>query len=457
MSKITIIGAGGVVFPLRMCIDMLAFPALRESTICLFDPDAGRLARTAKRVQALIDDNKLKTRVIQTTDRKAALRGATYVIVTFQVGGLEAYQCDVDIPARYGLDQPVGDTLGPGGVFRGLRSLAALMPIVRDMQAVCPDALMLQYANPMAINCWATSQLGIKTVGLCHSVQGTSRMLITRAGFAYDDISFQCAGINHQAWFIAFRDAQGRDVSPVIHETMLRENPTPLVMADGGQKAVIYRGAQDEHYYYERVRTEILRTFGYFHTESSHHGSEYTPWFRKDARTVRAYIPKRWGYVKETIAQRLIDRQDQLDALAHAPLALSEEYGARIIHACETGQREVIHGNVPNDGMPGHKGGLLIGNLPANACVEVACVVDRNGVQPLAYGHLPPQCAAINRTNINVQELAVIAGLTGNRDAVHHAIAMDPLTGALMTLPKIRAMVDEMLAAEARWLPQFKG
>lgn len=406
--------------------------------------------------------NKLPAKVVMTTDRRKALKDADYVIVAFQVGGVEAYKHDVEVPRRYGLDQCVGDTLGPGGVFRGLRSIGALTAIARDMQDLCPDALMLQYANPMAMNCWATNGMGIKTVGLCHSVQGTSQMLVKRAGFRYEDVAFKCGGINHQAWFTRFADQDGYDIYPKIRATMLRQNPSPLeVGAKGHASARKFEQTGAEHhvdddvYYSERVRTEILRTFGYFHTESSHHGSEYTPWFRKDAKTVKAYIKTRWDYYLISSGRQTPEQQLRLEDMTVGPLKRSEEYGSLIIHSMETGQKSVIYGNVPNDGMPGAKGALVIGNLPVNACVEVACLVDRNGIQPTLHGPLPPQCAAINRTNINVHELAVLGAITGDKDAVHQAIAMDPLTGALLTLPQICSMVSEMFALEKKWLPQF--
>jgi alpha-galactosidase len=460
--RIVIVGAGGYVFPLRLSIDILSFPELQTSNLVLFDIDAGNLKRTFDRVKRVVAANALPARVEMTTDRRKALRGADFVIVAFQVGGVDAYTHDVEIPRRFGLDQCVGDTLGPGGVFRGLRSIAALRAIARDMQDLCPGALMLQYANPMAMNCWATNGMGIKTVGLCHSVQGTSQMLVKRAGFRYEDVSFTCGGINHQAWFTRFTGPDGCDIYPKIRETMLRQNPSPLEVDGKGHvgNSKFTQTGMDHHvdddvYYYERVRTEILRTFGYFHTESSHHGSEYTPWFRKDSRTIRAYIKRRWDYYVISSGRQTTEQQRRLEEMITGPLERSEEYGSLIIHSMETDQKRVIYGNVPNDGMPGAKGALAIGNLPANACVEVACLVDRNGIQPTLHGPLPPQCAAINRTNINVQELAVLGATTGDKDAVHQAIAMDPLTGALLTLPQIRAMVNQMFEAEKRWLPQF--
>lgn len=467
--KITIVGAGGYVFPVRLAVDILSFPELQGARLALYDLHEGRLTTTGKRIKTVVEKNNLPTQVTMTTNRREALTDADYVIIAFQVGGVETYAHDVNIPRKYGLDQCVGDTLGPGGVFRGLRSIAALTGIGRDMLDVAPDALLLQYANPMAMNCWATNLLGVKTVGLCHSVQGTSRMLVTRAGFDYDEVNFKCGGINHQAWFTQF-EHHGQDIYPKIRETMLAQNPSPL--EEPAREGATVNGHQpksngittdhqisDDVYYYERVRTEIMRTFGYFHTESSHHGSEYVPWFRKNVETINAYIKTRWDYYEKSVSYQTAEEQEKLEKLINGPIKLSEEYGARIIHSMETDEKRVIYGNVPNWGAPGSDSAKsavhIIPNLPREACVEVACLVDRNGIQPTAHGPLPLQCAAINRTNVNVQALAVYGALHGDRDAVHQAIALDPLTGALLTLPQIRRMVDEMFEAEAQWLPQF--
>ncbi len=449
MAKITIVGAGGYVFPLRLVGDILSQPALRSSTITLMDIDAGRLEGTAAAARELVRHYGFPAVIEATTDRRAALDGAGYVIVTFQVGGLEAYAHDVRIPRRYGLDQTVGDTLGPGGVFRFLRSAPALAAIAEDMAEVCPDALLINYANPMAMNCWYLSDLGVKTVGLCHSVQGTSHMLARQLGVPADEITYRVAGINHQAWFTEFRHGD-EDLLSQMRETMTRRHlgraSSGTLASDDGD----HSGRRDDNVYEggsERVRTEIMDAFGYFHTESSHHASEYLPYFRKDAARVEEFIPQRWDYFEVCSAKATGDPNGDLLRKLKEELRPSVEYGALIIHAMETGTPAVIYGNVPNHG--------LISNLPDGCCVEVACLVDRNGIQPVAYGDLPPQLAAVNRTNVNVQELAVLGAETREREHVYHAVMLDPLTGALLTLEQIRAMVDELFAAEAQWLPQF--
>lgn len=443
MSKITLLGAGSVVFTRNLCSDILLTPALQESTISLMDIDPARLAQAQDLVQAIIDQRGLDAQVEATTDQREAVWDADYVITTFQQGGLDAYELDIEIPQRYGVEQCIGDTLGPGGVFRGLRSIPVLLDLCRDMDDVAPDALLLNYVNPMAANCWAVDVgTGRPCVGLCHSVQGTSEMLAKWIGVPYDEVVYLCAGINHQAWFLEFRRGK-EDLYPLIWEAI--ERP--------------------EIYAQEPVRIELMKCFGYFVTESSGHASEYVPYFRKSAQMVNEDLVPRFkdkvnywfdfgrtgGHLRVYIA-RLPDHQREYQELLAGvkalPTARTHEYCSHIIEAMETNQPLRINGNVPNWG--------LIDNLPQGCCVEVPCLVDANGIQPTAVGALPTQLAALNRTNINVQELIVEAALTGDVEAVYHAVMLDPLTAAVCTLPQIRAMVDEMLAAQARWLPQFE-
>jgi alpha-galactosidase len=450
MAKVTIVGAGGYVFPLRLIGDLLSFPALRDSTLTLMDVDPGRLERTASAARDLVAHHRFLTRVEATTDRRQALDGADYVIVTFQVGGLDAYRLDVEIPRRYGIDQTVGDTLGPGGVFRFLRSAPAYRDLAADIAALCPGALLINYANPMAMSCWFLDHLGVNVVGLCHSVQGTSRMLARQLDVPYDEVTYLAAGINHQAWFLQFRRSD-EDLYPRLREVMTRQHlrrPGANGLAndrgehsDAGRGDSVYEGGA------ERVRTEIMAAFGYFHTESSHHASEYLPYFRKNPALVNEFVPQRWDYYQICAAHDAAEQTATLLARLKTELAPSVEYGAAIVNSIETGQPSVVYGNVANRG--------LIPNLPHGCCVELPCLVDANGIQPTAVSPLPPQCAAVNRTNVNVQDLAVAAALEENLEHVYHAIMLDPLTGALLTLEQIRAMIDEMLTAEAAWLPAF--
>jgi alpha-galactosidase len=449
MTKIAIVGAGGYVFPLRLVGDLLSFPALRDATISLMDLNLAGAERTASAARELVEHHGFATRVETTDDRKRALDGADYVIVTFQVGGVEAYYHDVHIPRKYGLDQTVGDTLGPGGVFRFLRSAPAYKEIADDMRRLCPKALLINYANPMAMNCWYLAERGIQTVGLCHSVQGTSRMLARHLDVPYEDVRFRCAGINHQAWFTDFRLQDGADLYPRLREVMRATHlPERRVDAkdDHGEHSDVARGASvyEGAAGVERVRTELMAAFGYFHTESSHHASEYVPYFRKSPELVNAFIAKRWDYYEICAAHDEGGRTNKLLTSLKAELKPSVEYGAMIVNAIETDQKTVVYGNVPNR--------ALIENLPEGCCVELACLVDANGVQPTHYGELPPQCAALNRTNVNVQELAVRAALSGDKEHVYHAVQLDPLTGALLTLEQIRAMTDELFSAHAEFL-----
>ena len=453
MAKIVIIGAGGHVFPLRLAADILSFPALQNSTLTLMDIDAGRLQVTADHVQTLISHHVLPTQLQVTTDRRAALEGADYVIVTFQVGGLEAYKLDVEIPRRYGLDQTVGDTLGPGGVMRFLRSAPAYREIAHDMLDLCQDALLLNYANPMAMSCWYLSRLGVRTVGLCHSVQGTTHMLAQQLGIPHNELTYRSAGINHQAWLLELRH-NGKDVYPELRRLMrerflntARSGAAALAEDRGDHSQLhynpsVYEGGQ------EAVRSSVMEHFGYFHTESSHHASEYLPYFRKTAEMTRAFIPERWDYY-QICCRYLGDDQHTLMNELMGELKPSIEYGAVILNACETNTPAVIYGNVPNTG--------LISNLPQGCSVEVPCLVDAGGVQPTSVGALPPQLAALNRSNVSVQELAVEAALSGNVEHVYHAVALDPLSSALLTLQQLREMTTELLLAQAEWLPPLRG
>jgi len=435
VPKITIIGAGSGVFTRNLVRDILSYPELSGSTITLMDIDAVRLEYMRKALQRLIDQEKYPAQLEATVDRREALQGAHYVIVTIQVGGLKPYEHDIYIPIKYGVKQAVGDTIGPGGVFRALRTIPVLLDIARDIEELCPDALLLNYVNPMAMNCWALNKATrVKNVGLCHSVQGTAEFLAGIIDVPPEAVSYLCAGINHMAWFLKF-EVDGKDMYPVIRE----------------------RASDPEIYTQDVTRFEILKHFGYFVTESSFHMSEYIPYFRKNDDWINR-IHKTHSWHKEhyngmylhcclDAAKTLFE---DLQKMAEAPYVdpkRSKEYCATIIHSKETNTPSVINGNIENTN--------LITNLPEGSCVEVPCLVDSNGIQPIHVGDLPPQLAALNRTNINVQELAVIGAFTGEREAVYHAIMMDPLTSAVLDLDETRKMVDEMFASQREWLPQF--
>ena len=436
--RIVISGAGGWVFPLELSRDMLAFPALTGSTLVLFDINPGAAERTRRFVQQMIDDAKLGARVEVAPDLSQALRGADVVIAVFQVGGIEAYAHDVLIPREYGIDQTVGDTLGPGGIFRGLRTVEALREVAEAMLEICPEAWLLNYANPMSINCWATDLLGVKVVGMCHSVQRTANLLARELGIPDDEVTFDCAGVNHTGWFTTFRRGD-EDLLPRIREVMTArhiERSIPLVPPSDGSWSI------------ERVRTELMMLTGYFHSESSHHASEYWAWFRKTPKITNEYLDHRWDYFEICrSADASHTNEDVVEDARRHGLRHGGELAAPIVDSLVTGTPRVLYLNVRN--------GSSIENLPPDACVEVACVVDGNGVRPRRYGALPAACAALNNVQINVQRLAVEAAMTGDRDLVHAAVALDPLTSAVLTLPRIHEMVDRMLEAEAPWLARF--
>ena len=442
MTKITFIGAGSLVFTRQLCSDILLTPALaNDVTISLMDIDATRLKQAKGIVQSIIDQRKLKAKVIASTEVDEAIEDSDFVITTFQQGGLDAYKLDIEIPLKYGVGQCVGDTLGPGGVFRALRTIPVLLDLCHEMDHLAPEAMLLNYVNPMAANCWAVDVgAGRPHVGLCHSVQGTSEMLAKWANVPYDEVTYLCAGINHQAFFLDFRHDK-EDIYPKLFEAV--EDP--------------------KIYGTEPVRIDMMKYLGYFVTESSGHASEYVPYFRKNAEMIKnELVPlftskdDHWfdygntgGYYRHCI-ERLEKFKSDYDEIKNAePFSeRSHEYGSWIIEAMVTNKPFKINGNVPNNG--------LIDNLPKGCCVEVPCLVDANGVQPTKIPWYPTQLAALNRTNINVQELIVEAALTGDSDAVYHAVMLDPLTASVCTLPQIHGMVTELLDAQEQWLPQFQ-
>jgi len=437
MPKITFIGAGSVVFAKNLLGDILSFAELGESTIVLHDIDAERLRTTeivAHKIAQALDVNPT---IFATTDRRAALDGADYAINMIQVGGYKpATVTDFEIPKRYGLRQTIADTLGIGGIMRGLRTIPVLLDMARDMEELCPDVLHLNYVNPMAMNCWALGRASsIQTVGLCHSVQGTAEQLAQDIGVPGEEINYICAGINHMAFYLRF-ERNGEDLYPRIREVM-----------EAGSYGNRFRGLADH------VRYDILRRTGYFITESSEHLSEYVPWFIKADRPdlIEKYEIPLDEYILRCELQNAywVHQKEQFEGEeTEITVERSHEYGSRIIHSVETGQPRVIYGNVSNDG--------LIDNLPQGCCVEVPILVDKNGIQPTKIGALPPHLAALMRTNINVQELTVEAALTGKREHIYHAAMLDPHTAAELDLDQIWNLVDDLIEAHGDLLPEYR-
>ena len=434
MAKVAMIGAGSLVFGKTLMNDFLGTPALAGSEYCLMALTNTRLDKMHTFVERMIKDNGVEATVTKTTDRREALKDADYVVVMIQVGGAEAFRADYEIPMKYGVDQCIGDTLGPGGVLRAVRHIWALMEIAEDMRELCPNALLLNYANPMAICCWALGTVeNLKFVGLCHGVQTTMDLIASYTGCQKDEIDYLAAGINHMAWFLRL-EKDGQDLYPILRENF--EKP--------------------EYYVNEKVRGEVMRHFGYFMTESTGHLSEYLPYFRKNQKALDLYCDEpdfggeTGAYYK--YSADLAEKFSKTDPLSIETTELqprSAEYASHILEAHETGEPFCLNGNVRNDGY--------ITNLPNGCCVEVPCFVDRLGLHPTVVGDLPPQCAALNMTNVNVQNLAAQAGLTGDPERLMQAIALDPLTAAVLTLKEIRDMVSEMLEAQREWLPQFEG
>ena len=421
--KVTLIGAGSVIFAKTLASDLLQFPEMRDMTLCLMDIDPARLKTAEEIINRVATKLGVNARIEATLDRREAIRGAKYVLCTVQVGGYRPSTVrDFEIPAKYGLKQTIGDTLGIGGIFRGLRTIPVMLDIARDIADVGhPDCLLLNYTNPMAMLCWAVNDaVGIPHVGLCHSVFGTARMLAAHTGLSYDNISYLVAGVNHMAFFLEFK-YKGQDAYPLLFKVL-----------------------EDPRREYEKVRYEMMRRTGYFVTESSEHQSEYTPYFIHHGQDVidQFDIPIN-EYLRrcETINASWQSTERELageGADVDVP-AQSHEYGSYIIHSIETNTPRTVYGNVPNLGA--------IENLPSNCNVEVPCQVDGTGLRPVRVGRLPPQLAALCQTQINVQELTVQAALTKKREHIYHAAMLDPHTSATLPLDKIWAMCDELIDA----------
>ena len=444
MPKISFIGAGSTIFLRHILGDALLMPSLQDAEIALMDIDEGRLAESELVARQLADTLKVGASIEATTSRRAALDGADFVIVSVQIGGYKPCTVtDFDIPKQYGLRQTIADTLGIGGIMRGLRTVPFLWDLCADMAELCPHALMLQYVNPMAINCWAISERfpDIRTVGLCHSVPNTVFELTHDLDIPVEDVRYRVAGINHVAFFLNFEQHMGngswRDLYPELRQkyadkVIPTENPVRPRCPN-------------------LVRYEMMDQLGYFLTESSEHFAEYSPWFIKDGRDD---LIERYGIpldeyptrCEEQIAE-WNDHFARLRAGEKMNIVASNEYAAVIMNAEMTDSPATIYGNVRNDGV--------ISNLPSDCIVEVPCMVDSNGIQPTSIGALPPQLAAMMRTNINVQELVVAALVEENREHIFHAAMFDPHTAAELDVTQIRSMTNDLLTAHRDWLPAW--
>ncbi|MFG1706647.1 alpha-glucosidase/alpha-galactosidase [Nonomuraea sp. M3C6] len=418
MKKIVFVGAGSVVFTQGLLADLVKFPELRGSHIALHDIDAERL-QVAEAVARRITAGAVT--VTAHLDRREALDGADFVINMIQVGGYDATVTDFEIPARYGLRQTIADTIGVGGVFRALRTFPVLDALAADIAAVCPDTLLLNYTNPMAMNVWYLSGKVRNVVGLCHSVYWTMRGLAELVSVPYEEISYVAAGVNHQAWVLRF-ERDGEDLYPRLDA--------------------------DDPELRRRVRVDMYRRLGYYPTETSEHSAEYVPWLmHHDAELDRLRIPV--GEYLRVSEENLNEYKRTRDLVRHGgelDIAGTDEYAPQIIHSIVTGTPRVVYGNVVNDG--------LISNLPHGCVVEVPCAVDATGVRPTAVGALPPQLAALNRSYVSVNELTVRAALEGRPEHVRHALMIDPNTAASLPLEDIWRLADDLTRAHGDLLPE---
>ena len=433
MPKITFMGAGSTVFAKNVLGDVMLTPSLKDSTIALYDIDPVRLEESYDMLCILNENcNEGRAGIIKYTDRKEALRGAKYIVNAIQVGGYDPCTItDFEVPKKYGLRQTIGDTLGIGGIFRALRTIPVLFDFARDIEEVCPDAWFLNYTNPMAMLTGAMLRYtGVKTVGLCHSVQVCIKNLFDGLGLSCEGVVGKIAGINHMAWLLEIKDKDGNDLYPTVRE--------------------LARKKTEKHN--DMIRFEILKNFGYYVTESSEHNSEYMPYWIKSTHPelIEKFNIPLDEYPRRCVNQieawnKQRDEYTKNKTLTHTR---THEYGSYIMDAMETNIPYKIGGNVINTN--------LIPNLPRTACVEVPCLVDSSGISPCYVGCLPEHLAALNRTNINVQLLTIEAAVTLKKENIYYAALLDPHTSAELTIDEIKALCDDLIEAHGDWLPKYK-
>ena len=437
-KKIAFIGAGSFGFTRGLVRDILTFPALRDSTLALMDIDQERLDFIKKGVDRIVEAGNYPAKVFTTTDRKEALEGADGVVCTILQGGVDVFRTDIEIPMKYGVDTNIGDTRGPSGIFRALRTIPVMLDIVHDIERYCPKAIFLNYTNPMAMLCKAMlSESNVTVSGLCHSVQGTAMMLANWIGAPFEEVTYLCAGINHQAWYLNFKQ-NGDDAYPRIREAV---------------------ETREDIYKSELVRNEMFLHLDYYVTESSGHNSEYVAWFRKRKDLIEKYCttgtnwnPGAYAYILNEYLRIKDTWRDGIKEQLEAPVKLDRghEYAASIFNACfGDGDLFEFNGNVLNKG--------LIDNLPPECCVEVPVLASKRGLDAMHVGPLPAQLAILNNISARIEDLAVEGAIEGDRRKVFHAVCYDPLTSAVCSLDEIKSMVDEMFEANRGWLPQFKG
>jgi len=437
MKKIAFIGAGSFGFTRSLVRDVLSFPAFVDSTIYLMDIDTERLANIKIAVDRIVAAGKYPAKVIATENRVEALEGADGVVCTILAGGVKIWRSDIEIPKKYGVDINVGDTRGPAGIFRFLRTVPEMLAICRDIEKYCPNAIFLNYTNPMSMLCKTMqSESKVKVTGLCHSVQGTAEMLASWIAAPKNEITYLCAGINHQAFYLEYK-WKGKDAYPLIREAL--KNP--------------------DIYNEEQVRNEMFLHLDYYATESSGHNSEYNAWFRKRPDLIEKYCtygtgwnPGLYAYILNEYLKREDKWQDEIKTWLEEDridLQRGNEYAAYIFNATiGDGNLFEFNGNVRNFG--------LIDNLPEGCCVEVPVLASKRGLDPIHVGPLPDHLALLVNTSARCEDLAVEGALTGDTRKIFHSICFDPLTSSVLSLLEIKSMVDEMLVANREWLPQFK-
>ena len=427
MTKIAMIGAGSVVFVKNLLTDILSLPALKGCEVALHDIDAERLETAGMMARWTSGQFDAQAVVTEHSDRRRCVEGADFVINMVQIGMHAATLLDFDIPRRHGLKQTIADTVGIGGIFRGLRTIPFMLDLVRDMRAVCPGALLLNYTNPMSILTWAVYRAfpEQRVVGLCHNVQHTARDLASYLGVERSQLSYDCAGINHMTWFLRL-EIDGKDAYPRLH----RAASSPAIYAR------------------DKIRFELLQHLGRFVSESSEHTAEYTPYFlRRDDQIAEFDVPvDDYIHRSERNLQRYAETRHKLLAGESFPLERSDEYGASIISGMVTNEPQLIYGNVRNT--------RLIWNLPEDCCVEVPVIVDRNGLRACHVGALPPELAAHCAPHVFVQDLTVRAAIEGDRDAVYQAAMLDRHAASVLSLREIRALVDELIEAHGTAMPR---
>jgi alpha-galactosidase len=434
MAKIVLIGAGSHFFSRNIVTDVLSYPGLRNNTITLVGHvHQEPLELVAAFAQKMVKQHGFNTKIESTMNRREAMKGADYVLAAIRVGGGQAGRADKAITNKYGVDESAGDTIGPLGVFFGLRNVPVIIDICRDMEEFCPNALFINYTNPLAIIGWAVSDYTrIKNVGICNGVQSTAADLAKYLGIPKDELSYWIGGINHMAWFLELK-RHNQDVYPLLREKF--RDPS------------VYSG-QDAHVFGpDIVRAEVFKAFGYYCTETSPHLSEYLPYFRKRPELIKKFKLEMIERTQEEAEKMRRAKDDELKQLvsseAKLPVVRKNDYGVSIINAIETGMPVRVTGNVQNTS--------LITNLPEGCCVEVPCLADKEGLHPCYVGDLPPQLAALNRTNINVQELAVRGITEKNKTKIFQSILLDPLTSAVLTIDETRRMVDDMFEANVEF------